>query len=174
MHALLNDLLDLLTRQVTLYDAILAILAQECEALVSRCPQVVLDLARQKETLILKIRTLEESRLLVCQRLAKIWGMPASALTLAEIAAHSDAETGAKLLQIRSRMRECMDALHRANEQSASLCRQGMETVRTIVEAVAGEISRPGRQAYGPKAYGPKAGTASRSSEPASTKHWST
>ena len=169
MNPLLEDLIEVLTGEVALYEGILALLAEEGQALMSRRPQSVLDVARRKETLVLKIRTLEESRYLICQRLAKAWDRPAATLTLSEIAARSEPVLGARLVEIRGRMRACVDKLRGANDRNSDLCRHGMETVRSIMEAVAGELNRPGRQAYGPKGGG-----ASRSPEPASTMHWTT
>ena len=169
MNPLLEDLMEVLRGEVALYDGILALLAEEGQALLSRSPQTVLDLVRRKETLVLKIRTLEESRHLISQRLAKAWGTPAATLTLSEIAARSEPVSGAKLLEIRARMRSCVERLRVANERNSDLCRNGMETVRSIMEAVAGELNRPGRQAYGPRG-----GAGLRSPEPASTMHWTT
>ena len=71
METLIGELIDTLAEQEALYDRLLALVEDEQQALKSETPDEVLGLVRRKETLVLEIRTLEESRRLICGRLVR-------------------------------------------------------------------------------------------------------
>ena len=137
MLSLTEDLLLTLEKQTALYDQVLSLMEQERAALLSRKPQDVLDLVRQKETLLLKIRTLDESRQIICQRLAKLWSLTASQITLREVETRCDTALASQVSAVRYRMTECMDRLRKANDTNTHLCRQGIETIELIMQAAA-------------------------------------
>ena len=141
MPSLTEDLLLTLEKQTVLYDQVLGLMDQERTALLSRKPQDVLELVRQKETILLKIRTLDESRQLICQRLAKLWAVSASQITLSLVESHSDDVLASQVADVRYRMTECLERLRQANEVNANLCYQGIETIESIMQSAFATVS---------------------------------
>jgi flagellar biosynthesis/type III secretory pathway chaperone len=155
MPSLTEDLLLTLEKQTALYDQVLALMDQERTALLSRKPQDVLDLVRHKETILLKIRTLDESRQLVCLRLAKLWALPVAQITLSVVESRSDEVLASQVSAVRYRMMECLERLRAANEINATLCRRGIETIELIMQtAFAATPTESLPTAVAPATYG--------------------
>jgi len=154
MLSLIEDLLLTLEKQTALYDQVLGFMEQERAALLSQKPQDVLDLVRQKETLLLKIRTLDESRQIICQRLAKSWSITASQVTLREVATRCNTALASHVSAMRYRMTECVDRLRKANDTNTRLCHQGIETIDLIMQAAAISTGNNDPSSAASSAYG--------------------
>jgi flagellar biosynthesis/type III secretory pathway chaperone len=150
MEVIARDLVQVLVAQHALYDQLIGLLEIEQGALLSRQPGEALDVVRRKETLLLKIRTLDESRQIICQRLARRLGLPATELTITEIRSRLDPAQAESLADIQRQLRDTMERLKAMNERTNRLCSQGMDVVRDILRAVSRQ-ENPG-DAYGPRA----------------------
>lgn len=157
MHVAVKDLLDILSREQAIYDQILALLETEQDCLVREKPSRVMELARQKEQLLLKIRNLEEARELVCLRLAREWKIPVSGFCLSRVEKHVDQETAARVATLRVQMQEVIEKIRTLNSRSRHLCEEGIKTIQDIIESARKEA----RQQTGPYA-GPGAETSPR------------
>ena len=156
MKALIEELVTVLSGQLDLYGQIRDLLGEERDALVSGRPDTVLDVVRRKETLLLKIRTLDESRQLICLRLAKRWGMPAPSLGIGEVAQHAEAGHAARLEDLRSRLRECLEDIRGLDEKNAAICRNGADMVRQVMDAMAQSVAQENSGGYGRSVRNPR------------------
>ncbi len=131
-----EDLASVLSAQLDLYSQLAALSDAEREALVSREPEKVFDLVRRKETLLLRLRTVEESRELSSLRLARQWGLKAGDLTLSEIQHRCpDAALAARLGELRESMRAVVKRIQEQNARNSGLCRQGMDLIGEVLQA---------------------------------------
>ena len=164
MNELIEELSSILTQELMLYEQVREMLGAEREALVSGRPETVLEIVRRKETLLLKIRTLDESRRLICLRLAKAWRVPVSEVDLREAERRAEPKTALRLSDLRRRLTECLDKLRQQNDMNALICRNGTELIRQVVESVTQSVAeeKPG---YGGVAPG-KAPVANQASAP--------
>ena len=151
MQQQIDQLAETLAEQLELYNQVLQLLEHEHEALVSARPDAVLDLVRRKETVLLRIRTLDESRLLVLSRLARQWGLKPSAITFEDVERHAKGCDLARLTRVRGDLRQCLERVHRANETNSRACQNGSETIRRILESAARDAAGTAN-AYGPQA----------------------
>jgi flagellar biosynthesis/type III secretory pathway chaperone len=136
VNNLIAELIAVLTEQLILYEQVRDLAKEERLALISGKPDDVLLLVRRKETLLLKIRTLDESRQIICLRLAKRSDALTPSFTLAELAARAVGEQADQLRDLRDRLSECAEELRVLNETNAAICHNGIDTVRQIVEAL--------------------------------------
>ena len=137
MKPLPDELLAVLTREIDLYSQVLNLVEEERQALTLGSPDRVLDVVRRKDTLLLQIRTVDESRDLICTRLARQWGIARKALTLSEIVERCDGPTATRMSDARKRLRDCVDSLGKAGRSNAALCHSGIETIRRVIEGLA-------------------------------------
>jgi len=136
MQALLAELASVLDKQADLFGVMRSLLEEEHAALRSRKPEEVLAFVRRKETILLQIRTLEESRRLICARLADRWHTPASSLTLGKILRCADAESAHRLSQVQARLGACVKDLQESNTRNARVCQSGILAVQRIMQSV--------------------------------------
>jgi flagellar biosynthesis/type III secretory pathway chaperone len=85
MELMLNDLLGLLEGEIGLYASMLLALQKEKKAIVDSNPTELNETSREKETLFLKIRILEEQRISLLEKLAQELGQPSQELTLSKL-----------------------------------------------------------------------------------------
>lgn len=138
MVALVSELTAILSEQAELYEQALALTNEEHDALRGRDPNLVIELVRRKETLLLQIKTLDESRRLILSRIAAAWQIPSSTLTITAIEKQIGAvPEAAALVNVRERLAGCVEKLHKANEINTRICQNGIEIMRRIVHGVA-------------------------------------
>ncbi|MFP4381235.1 MAG: flagellar export chaperone FlgN [Candidatus Sumerlaeia bacterium] len=139
MQAIVEDLIQILIRQNVLYEQVLELLEEEHSTLVSSKPQSVLELVRRKETTLLKIRTLDESRQLISLRLSRRMGIPQAELNLTALAELLESEQANRLRDVQTALQNCMGKLQILNQKTSQLCRQGIEVVHEVLQNVARE-----------------------------------
>ncbi|NQU44991.1 flagellar protein FlgN [bacterium] len=166
MGELFPDLIQTLKAELALYREVAQFVASEREALAGRDPLAVLDLVRRKETVLLRIRTLDETRQIICRRVARVSGASAEEMTLEGIQKACDPEMAGVLADLRGELRDCLDGLRRMNDQNSHICRQGLESVRLIMQAVSEAPAKESVAGYGSKSRGGRASAPSR--------HWTT
>lgn len=134
--AQVEDLASVLSAQLDLYDQLAVLSETERAALVSHEPEVVFDLVRRKETLLLRLRTLEESRELSCLRLARDWNLKAGELTVSEIQRRCpDAAVATQLGELRDALRKTLSRIQKQNARNSVLCHQGMDLIGDLLQA---------------------------------------
>ena len=156
MKPLTEDLIAVLAAEGKLYDQVAGLLDQEREALMGRRPDVILDLVRCKETVLMQIRTLEESRLLILRRMAKLLGVASERLTVSEIGRWIEDGLRERLKETSAGLRACLERIQQANAANARLCRNGADLIARIVESAVQESARSRQSIHAgqPGAYG--------------------
>lgn len=162
MKTLVEELVTVLSRQLDLYSRIRDLLEEEREALISKKPAEVLDLAHRKETLLLQIRVLDESRELISLRLAKKWGLKPGDVNISEIEKRCGAGADPRLGGLRDELRRCVEEIREGNAVNSRLCRNGIEIIERILESAAEESAAgsPRGSASSPAKAGGKAASA--------------
>lgn len=153
MQAHIEQLILVLNKELALYDQVLALMEEEHLCLEKRQPEDVLGIVRKKETLLLQIRTLDESRMLVCRRMARAWKLAPADLTLSDVVQRIEPPFRERLLLLKEQLRAAMDALKKANERSSNLCHRGLETIQAVFQGAARQEGG-GRPQGGGKPYG--------------------
>lgn len=155
MKSLFAELAAVLNAQAALYEQVLALSNEEREALSGHRPDRVIDIVRRKETFLLQVKTLDESRRLLCSRIAADWKLPASTLTVREIIDRiSGTAEATALADAREHLLTCVASLREVNDANARVCQSGIEVVRRIVQGVA-QTTPPATKANNPwAAYG--------------------
>lgn len=150
METLADELIAILDREADLYGQVLDLAREEQQALLSGPPDAVLGVVRRKDTLLLKIRTVDESRDLICTRLARRWGLSRKTLVLSEILEHCDAAAAERIAAVRDRLRDCVDRLGQTGRMNAVLCHSGIEAIRRVMEdlSVEPDEASPGGAMY--------------------------
>ncbi len=157
MQKLCVALIQVLEQQLVLYGRVRDLLTHEREALISGRPDIVFDLVRRKETILMEIRTIDESRRLICMRIGKqIGANGGGSLTLSDIIDAIEDETCAtRLIALRRSLRDELESLRLLNSKTATVCDQGLETIHQIAESVAQHGDSPDTQSYGPRSERP-------------------
>lgn len=153
------DLTEVLEAQLELYRRVKDLLDRESAALMSRRPDDVLELVHQKETLLLRIRTLEETRQIITARLAAERQIDPEKLKLSEIIENmTSGEQRARMSGVREGLKAIMRDIGEVHKRNATVCHSGMQLISDIVEAAArengcgesgGTAARGGKAAYG-------------------------
>ena len=86
MKLLLNEFLSILEGEISIYASLLLALQKEKKAIVGSNLEELNETCRQKENLFLKIRILEEQRLITMDKLAENMGQSPRELTLTKLA----------------------------------------------------------------------------------------
>ena len=147
MNAFLDDLIVVLGHEYELYGLVLQLLEAEETALLSREPDKALDLARRKETVLLRLQGLEESRQIVTVRLARLWGVRAADLPLREVARRAEEPERSRLEGLREALRGRLDAIRGAGERNNRLCSNGLDIIGRLFHGAARESAE---STYGP------------------------
>ncbi len=150
MKALVEELIAVLSRQLGLYSGIRDLLEQEREALLSKKPSEVLDLAHRKETLLLQIRVLEESRELICLRLAKRLKLNPKTINISEIEKCCGDRIDPRLGRVREELRRCVGEIQEGNAVNSRLCQNGIDLIERIIRMAAEESAGGDAKTYGP------------------------
>lgn len=137
------DLIKVLEAQLDLYRRVKDLLERESAALMSGRPDDVLELVHQKETLLLRIRTLEETRQIITARLAAERQVDPEKLKLSEIIANmTSGEQRARMSGARVGLKALMREIGEVHKRNAAVCHSGMQLISDIVEAAARENGR--------------------------------
>ncbi len=136
----IQDLTEVLKAQLDLYRQVNGMLEEEHAALMSHQPEDVLDIVHRKETLLLRIRTLEETRQIITSRLGKAWNVNPEKLRLSEIAERIEDQNAKNALSwVRDGLKDVMQSIGDQHKRNAAVCQSGMQLISDIVEAAAKE-----------------------------------
>ena len=85
VDTLISELITILNKEIDLHKQLLSILHKEREFLIDLSTEKILDNSKKKETCVLRIKMLEESRLLLVDKLSQHYSIPSQGLTLSRI-----------------------------------------------------------------------------------------
>lgn len=130
MEELLDKFLGLLTGETELYRSLLRVLQEEKKALVDSALKGLHETGREKESLILKIRILEEERVKLLNKIAASLGCPSSQLTLKELAQRVKEPFATRLTTCASTLLALLQSIQELNHTNKALLLHSLELVR--------------------------------------------
>lgn len=130
MDILLNRLIGLVEEETDLYGALLSVLQKEKEAVVSSDLKELNEGSKQKESLILKIRILEEQRLTLLKKLADSLGHSSQYLTLTQVYQVVDEPYSSRLRESSSNLSALVQSIQEVNHTNKALLIHSIELVR--------------------------------------------
>jgi flagellar biosynthesis/type III secretory pathway chaperone len=130
MDSLVKKLLGLLEEETDLYRSLLSILQKEKKAVVAARIEELNDAGKEKESLLLKIRILEEQRLRVQGRLADSLGYKPQDLTLTKLSQLVEEPHSGRLKICYSNLMTLIPSIREINHSNKSLLTHSLELVR--------------------------------------------
>ncbi|MBI4611245.1 MAG: flagellar protein FlgN [Candidatus Rokubacteria bacterium] len=133
MIARVEDLLALLGQEAGTYQRLLGILREEEGALLAGRYSEVATSTPRKETLLLELRLLAESRGVLLTRLAEAFELPPSALTLARLVTLVDEPHATQLLEVRTRLTQTLAEIAQASRGLGLLLERSLFRISEIL-----------------------------------------
>ncbi len=143
--SILDALLHVLREEVSLYRSLADLLAQEQQALIRADTEAIEEAGKKKETLTLKVRLLEESRLSLVEKLESVESL-GSDPTLSRIIAMAEGPEAAAL-------RECQSELRTLYDTTSNLVRMNQRLVGSSLQFLRGSLAILGHLSDGPSVY---------------------
>jgi flagellar biosynthesis/type III secretory pathway chaperone len=131
MELLLNELLGLLEGEIDLYGSLLLALQKEKRAVVDSNLDELIETNREKESLFLKIRILEEQRLTILEKLAENLGQLAQNLTLTKLSQLVEEPQSTQLADCHSRFLSLAQSIQEVNLSNKALLNHSLDLVRS-------------------------------------------
>lgn len=130
MEEILEKFLGLLTGETELYRSLLRVLQDEKKAVVNAALKGLHETGREKESLILKIRILEEERVRLLKKISAGLGCPSSRLTLKELAQQVQEPFASRLTKGASTLLALLQSIQELNHTNKTLLLHSLELVR--------------------------------------------
>ena len=162
-----ESLLDLLHQELSIYGDLSILLQEERAAMHAMAIDPLTQATSRKETLLLRIKALDESRKLLAQRLAAELGLTREQVTLTHLAEVLPAAQAAPLRAAGNALRKRVEECQELNRHNAMAAERGMDLVNRSIQYLvetadpAGMVYQKSRKpaAYGPQASIKRAGT---------------
>jgi len=111
----ISDLTDILSRNIDLYEEMAVELIEEQNALKAHSFAAINASLKRKESITLKIRTLEETRLRVTDKILKHTKLDPKELTLVKLQEYATAPLKDRLAQIRASLKHAIEKTNELN-----------------------------------------------------------
>ncbi|MFQ5946084.1 MAG: flagellar protein FlgN [Anaerolineae bacterium] len=142
MTGRVGDFLALLTQEAATYGRLLDTLKDEERALLAGRSTDMAASTNRKETLLLELRVLSESRSVLLSRLAEFYDVPAPALTLSRLADLVDPPESEWLREVRTTLTETLSEIAQTSYRVGLLLDRSLfrirETLRLVRESLGG------------------------------------
>lgn len=126
MDALVTELRELLAQEIVVHKHLLALLHKEKEFLIALSTEEILENTKKKETCTLKIKMLEESRLVLVKQLSQHWGVPPEDLTLLKIVSLLEEPHRSTLDATRSTLTSLIKSIKEANQHNGLVVKDAL------------------------------------------------
>ena len=126
-----DDFLNLLDGEATLYRALLSLLEKEKIAIISSNLVELGKTGKEKEKLLLKIRTMEEQRQVIIKDLAESLGCSPHDLTITKLAEFVEAPYSVRFKRLCSDLLPLAKTIRDVNNGNKALLRHSVELVRS-------------------------------------------
>lgn len=133
MIARVEDLLALLRQEAATYRRLLDVLREEEDAILAGRYYDVAAATTRKETLLLELRVLGESRGVLLARIADTFGVPPRAVTLSRLATLVDPPDATELLAVRTSLTETLSEIAQANHGLGLLLERSLFRIGEIL-----------------------------------------
>ncbi len=130
MKRLYQILLKLLTQKAVLYEEFIALLKTEWSVVTEHTLENLQEILKRKETLVLKMQTLEDNREKVIEEMAGTLGLPGEELTLKRLAETHSSPYSEKLIQCRNRLLSHIETIQSLNEKNKNLISRSSQSLQ--------------------------------------------
>jgi flagellar biosynthesis/type III secretory pathway chaperone len=131
MEHLLKKLIGLLEHTTELYQALLAVVQNEKNAVVALDLQQLNEACKAKDNLLLKLRILEEQREQIMARLAAEIGCSPQGLTLSQLSLLVDESYACRLVALSRDLLALIQSLQSATQQNKFLISHSMQLIQS-------------------------------------------
>ena len=130
MDLLINQLLGHLKQESKLYQSMLGVIEKEGNAAVRSELNSLINAKEEKESILVKLRLLEEQRIDVVRKIAEAFGYPQRDVTLTAISQLVDEPLAAQLKKAGADLSSLLNTLIEANNRNKQLFEHSLELVR--------------------------------------------
>ena len=131
MNLMLDNLLDLLKEETELYGLVLSAAQGEKDAVIDSNLDELKKIAKEKETLLAKIRIVEKQRQAVTEDLAKSLGCLPHELTLSKLSQRVEQPYSSRMMDRRSELLALTQTIGEVNFSNRELLNHSLELVRS-------------------------------------------
>ncbi len=153
MERLYTQLIELLEQETSLYQDLLQILRDETDRLVANDAMGLLRVTRRKDTIALRIRSLEESRFLLMDKFGAALGRSAETLTVSDLCAVAPERTSERLSRVRQGARSVVEKATALNARNGRLAENSMRLLHGAMETLHQQLRAASQIVHG---YGPR------------------
>ena len=139
----LQDLIALLSQEASEYRKLLDLLNAEESAVLQGKTETVQEITKQKETLALELRVLEEARATLMARLAVLFGVPVETLTLSALVELGPDEHAEALKALQGELSDLMGKLREANRRNGFLLERALAHIRGALSLMSTLVTQP-------------------------------
>lgn len=132
----LKGLLTLLQQEVELCEELLFVLEKERESLKSYRIESLLESNKEKETCLIKIRMMEESRRSLIHRLAKEFRVSPDELTLSKLCSITEKPVSSQLETFYNRLTELTKQIQGFNQMNKEFLQASIEQVQVCLSLI--------------------------------------
>ena len=130
IESMINRLLPVLERESDLYRSMLTVIDQESKAAVQSDLDDLTKSGDEKETILRKLRLIEEERIGLVREIAEILGQPPQAITLAMIARQVGEPFAGRLRQAGTDLSAVLNTVKNANHRNRQLFEHSLNLLR--------------------------------------------
>ena len=127
---MLSDLCDLLNREFELCQALLGLLQRERQVVVDCAVEELIQINKEKENLVLKVRILEQSREAILEKLAHRLNLPSEGLTLSVLEERLQEPFAGELRVLRSNLSSILQSIRDVNEGNRVFLQHSVDFVK--------------------------------------------
>jgi flagellar biosynthesis/type III secretory pathway chaperone len=130
MERLLGKFLDLLDGEARLYGSLLFNLQKEKRSVVDSNIEKLAESTKEKENLFLKMRILEEQRLVMAEKLSEMLGEPRRALTLTRLCQLVEEPYATRIRDSQSSLLSLAQSIQEINLSNKALLKHSLDLVK--------------------------------------------
>lgn len=126
VDTLLSELIVILNNEIEVHKELLTFLHEDRELLIDLCVEEIFENNKKKETCTLKIKMLEESRLLLVNRLSQHYAIPSQELTLSKIVSLVEGPPHSALDTARSTLTALIKSIGEVNQSNGLIVKDSL------------------------------------------------
>lgn len=130
MDPMINELLRVLERERELYRSILTVIGKECKAAVRSDLNDLTKAGEEKESILVKLRLIEEQRIRLVKKMADALGYPRQDFTISMISQLVGEPFAGWLSQASTDLKIVLNTVKNANDQNKQLFDHSLELLR--------------------------------------------
>lgn len=137
-----QNFIDILSEKIVLYEKLLEVFAEEKEAIMKNSLPRILEKLREKEALVGNLEINEKKRKEIIAYYSAKFDVPKQSLTLSKLSGLFQGPVSGKLLDLRNRLKERMDAVAEAgqgNKKLIAACSSSLDGSRYFFERLMGQ-----------------------------------